>query len=189
MRETGAGERSPEDPTAAAEDAYRLETRLVSGGLRRSGVPADEAEEIAQEAMVRSLGRSPTGAARAHWLGAVARNIARDRWRRTRTREKKRPLLEADRSPTSRSAEDDALSNYERDLVRSVLRELSPEARLILCLRVLDGRPAREVGVLTGRSEEAVRQIQLRSLRRLRALLAESGWEPSAGALRERGER
>ena len=59
-------------------------------GLRRSlgrGMPAEDAEDVAQEAMLRAALASkavPAGTQGVAWLHRIARNIATDRWRHDR---------------------------------------------------------------------------------------------------------
>lgn len=174
--EQAAGNRPGRPPR---EPEYALKARLVASSLRRAGVSAGEAEEVAQEAIARSFQRAPNLAAgeRPAWLRTVATNIVRDRWRRSRSQDERRPLLLAAAELVASSAEEAALANLEAELLRAALDRLSSDARLVLCLRVLERRSAREVGSLLGRSEEAVRQLQLRALRQLRRLLLESGWQ------------
>jgi RNA polymerase sigma factor (sigma-70 family) len=63
----------------------------------------------------------------------------------------------------------------ERHLLLAALGRLPHRWREVLCLRILEGRTAAEIGVEWGRSPESVRQIQHRALLALRTEMADGG--------------
>ncbi len=78
-----------------------------------------------------------------------------------------------------RAAEQDpeelVLGRLESAAIWGCVDALSPEHRQVLLLRIIAGLRAREVGELTGKTEEAVRSLQLRALKALRVLWKEAG--------------
>lgn len=67
------------------------------------------------------------------------------------------------------------------ELMRAAIQELEPDHRLALRLRFIDGLPHAQIAGKLGRTEEAVRQLCFRALKRLRSLLPVSAAE-HAGA-------
>jgi RNA polymerase sigma-70 factor, ECF subfamily len=63
--------------------------------------------------------------------------------------------------------------------LRRALGALSPDRRQVLVLRFVDGLSAREIGVVLGRSEGAVRVLQHRALRELATALGDRGAPPA----------
>jgi RNA polymerase sigma-70 factor (ECF subfamily) len=55
------------------------------------------------------------------------------------------------------------------------MRTLTREQQDIVTLRLIEGRSVREVAEMVGKSEEAVRQMQVRALRSLRGYFSEKG--------------
>src|SRR5204863_7465143 len=74
-------------PESAERWAWLAEHGDALRRTLRRRLGADEAEDVASEAILRA-GRStvsvPPGARRAAWLHRIARNVAIDRWRRDR---------------------------------------------------------------------------------------------------------
>lgn len=63
--------------------------------------------------------------------------------------------------------------------LRRALDGLSPDRRQVLVLRFVDGLTAREIGVVLGRSEGAVRVLQHRALRELATVLDDGRTRPA----------
>jgi RNA polymerase sigma-70 factor, ECF subfamily len=89
-------------------------------------------------------------------------------------KKKKSPSLEALELPepadeTARSPEEDASLRIDSAHLRAALLKLTDEQQLIVTLRLIEEKPVREVADALGKSEEAVRQAQVRALRALRA--------------------
>ncbi len=81
-------------------------------------------------------------------------------------------------APPAAGAEHDpeelALGRLDSEMVWGCVDALSAEHREVLLFRVVAGLSAREVGELIGRTEEAVRSLQLRALLALRSLSREA---------------
>jgi len=66
-----------------------------------------------------------------------------------------------------------ALGRLDSEMIWGCVDALSAEHREVLLFRIVAGLSAREVGELTGRTEDAVRTLQLRALLALRSLSRE----------------
>lgn len=81
-------------------------------------------------------------------------------------------------APPAPGAEHDreelALGRLDSEMIWGCVDTLSAEHREVLLFRVVAGLSAREVGELIGRTEEAVRSLQLRALLALRSLSREA---------------
>lgn len=164
-----------------------------------------DAEDVLQDAFTlafQQIGtlRSTDPAAFASWLTVIAQNRLRNVAATHRTRKRggdwarvantgnhngnsagddsiAADLLEL-LSRNSRSPRSIAGNREYVSLIREALGGLDPAHRDVLRMRFIDNLPHAEIADTLGRSEPAVRQLCLRALRRLRALLPLS----SAGA-------
>ncbi len=126
------------------------------------------AEELAQEALIRTSSRWSTVSAMdypAAWTRRVARNLATSRWRRT----------QAARRAAVRIGPVDVV-HTDRDMtvvheVRDALQRLSVEDRTVLVLRHTLEMSVAETAAELGLSEAAVTSRTHRAANRLRALL------------------
>lgn len=129
------------------------------------------AEDLLQDtwlAYLRHPDRPAPGSTR-QWLGAVARNLARMRWRaagRRAARERTRARPEGQAAP-GEPAEREEL----RQLLWQAVMELEPVNREIIVLRFFDALPPREIGTRLGLGSQAVRSRLHRALASLRARL------------------
>ena len=142
------------DPGAAAQFVRRFQTRIYGLALTILG-DAGAAEDVAQEAFVRAWRHAATYDTRrglvSTWLLTIARNLALDR-ARLKSAQPVDPDVLASRLQDGRAAGDvgDAARIDDRDRVRVLLAELSPQQRRALVLAVYLGRTAREISELDG---------------------------------------
>ena len=131
-----------------------------------------EAEDLTQEVFLRALRHldgyeSASGSFRPY-LMAVARNLARDRWRSQQRQARGGHDLtvaeDLDEGPEAA-----VLAAEQRAELIAALAKLPPDYQRVLRLRLIEGQSAVEVAVLLGRTPEAVRQLQHRALAALRA--------------------
>ncbi len=66
------------------------------------------------------------------------------------------------------AADADLVATLEGDAVRAAFAKLPVLWQRVLVLRVIEERPAGEVGAILGRTAAGIRQIQYRALSRLR---------------------
>lgn len=163
------------DP-AALQELCEREWRPVYGIVYQAVRNPSEAQDLTQEVFLRAL-RSlhryrATGAPFSSYLGTIARNLVRNRWRTKHPRMV--DLGEAGNVPSADiGPEGHAVAGDDARRVRQALATLPPDYQQVVRLRVLDGRSSAEVGRLMGRSPDAVRQLQHRAIVMLRDRLRE----------------
>jgi RNA polymerase sigma-70 factor, ECF subfamily len=133
----------------------------------------DMAEECVAETFSRFLqvtrsGGKPENAQA--YLYRVAHNWVTDSYRRQPRLELLDTEMHADPldNPASIAAE-----NLEQERMRSALRRLPAEQRLVIALRFLDERSHEDVAAVLGKTVEASRALQHRALEALRRMLIE----------------
>lgn len=145
----------------------------VALGLGRG---REEALEVVQETFLALLRRAPSlGEGRGcltTWLYRVARNLAVDRLRRSRSRESRPAAALTD---PSEGPEANLIRRERRAALREALRELPPRPREVFALRVGLGLPVEETARLVGCRPGAVRTALHTAGRLLRAALAGAG--------------
>lgn len=160
---------TPRDGSGGDDDAalrarvaalWRLESPVVIGAVRRLLRDLDEAEEIAQEALLAALEHWPRegfpdrpGA----WLMTTARHRALDRLRQQRMQERHHEALAQDLEARQEHVVPDLSDSLDErraddigdDLLRLIFTAchplLSPEARAALTLRLLGGLSTAEI--------------------------------------------
>ena len=107
------------------------------------------------------------------WLTTIARNLATDHAKSGRSRlEVVTEDMTLHDSPTE-GPEDAVLAAVTTDALLAALRELPDEQQECLVLRFLQSRSIAETAATLGRSEGAVKQLQLRAVRNLAKRLPE----------------
>lgn len=160
------------DSLAARELARRFLPRMLAYGRRMLG-DGDEAEDVAQEAMLRLWRIAPdwrSGEAQVStWLWRVVANLCTDRLRRRRG-----VALDAVAEP-----EDDAPSAYSAMVnadraaaLEGALAALPERQRQAVVLRHLEGLPNPEIAQIMGIGVEAVESLTARGKRALAARLS-----------------
>jgi RNA polymerase sigma-70 factor (ECF subfamily) len=165
-RSIEAAQRDPE----RFGDLYERNFDRVYAFTARRVRDRTEVEDIVSEVFHKALagiGRFQwRGVPFCAWLFRIAANAIADRGQRAaRLREIPRP------DPP----EQEDLEEIERWARLSVLvRDLPEDQRRVIALRFCEGRPIREIALALGRTEGAVKQLQLRALKSLKARLGES---------------
>lgn len=142
--------------------------------LSRTGLPANAAEELAQETMLAVWRKAsyfdPARAGAATWIFTIARNLRIDLLRRERHRSTLD--VDADGEPVDETSGETMLMTAEREArVRAALSALSEEQAAIVRLSFFQEKPhsaiAQELGIPLGTAKSRVRL----ALARLRVLL------------------
>jgi RNA polymerase sigma-70 factor (ECF subfamily) len=107
------------------------------------------------------------------WLMTIARNLIADHYKSGRTRLETVTDDFTGREGISDGPEKEVLDVVTADLLRAALDRLPAEQQECLVLRFLTGCSIAETAKSLGRSEGAVKQLQLRALRNLAKLLPE----------------
>ena len=138
----------------------------------------EETEDLTQTVFVKVYKAIPRfqerDASPLAYFFAVARNTMTDYWRK----KKPMPLYESFEHTLHDDASENPLSLSEQhDKERGVmgaLNQLGEEQREVILLKFMNGFRNREIAALLDKSEEAVRQLQCRALKKLRAELGNS---------------
>ncbi len=134
------------------------------------------AEDLTSETFLRALRRLHSftwqGRDLGAWLVTIARNLAMDHFKSARFRLEvtTADLLEADRA--DEGIEDTVLARLHTETLIDAVRRLKPEQQECIALRFLQDLSVAETAEILGRSEGAVKQLQLRAVRALAKMLA-----------------
>lgn len=162
--------------SVALEEVCRREWRPVYDLLYRNLGNQAEAQDLTQEVFLRalrSLERYQISDTPLHsWLVTIALNLLRDRWRRRVTPSAGLDSI-AELATHEPGPEHLALAALDREAIQAALDTLPEDYRRVIHLRVVEARPAQEVGEIMGRQADAIRQLQRRALSALRAALRE----------------
>jgi RNA polymerase sigma-70 factor, ECF subfamily len=151
----------------AVDALYRLHVDRIYAYLAANVGNPHDAEDLTTQTFMRMLvslpryrpGSTPFAA----WLFRIARNLAIDHFRavaRARARVQPAPARDA-------SAEDEALSVLDREVVRGELATLPLGQREVLTLKFVCGLTNAEVASVLGKTEGAVKALERRALRTL----------------------
>ena len=158
---------APDTLPPAALLAHAHFVRRLAGSLVRDDV---EADDVAQEALTRSLGRLPADPRRTRpWLVRTVRNVARRGWRdeaRRGRRERTAARPEGTEGPVDLLIREETLR-----AVVDALATLDPAHRAVVLLRHYDGLPPRDIAARLGEPVETVKSRLKRAHERLREQL------------------
>ena len=163
------------DPDAVAAWYHREHPevyRLTAGFLAQ----AEEAEDLAQDAMLHLLDKLPSWqdqTAYRAWRNKVVANLCRDRLRRLATRERheRRAVPELPSIPSPDSPDTEFGQAELRSLLNAALGQLTEREREVFVLRDLEACPAGETAQVLGICEGTVRSLLSLARRRLRRIL------------------
>jgi RNA polymerase sigma-70 factor, ECF subfamily len=136
------------------------------------------AEDLTSETFFRAL-RSMTGFRWqgkdfGAWLMTIARNLATDHFKAGRTRlEMTTEDMSLHDDATTDGPEGMVIAGLTNEILMQALTELPAEQRDCLVMRFLQGMSIAETAAVLGRSDGAVKQLQLRGVRNLAKLMPE----------------
>jgi RNA polymerase sigma-70 factor (ECF subfamily) len=137
------------------------------------------AEDLTSETFLRALrnmsGFRWQGKDFGAWLMTIARNLCTDHFKAGRTRLELTTEDMGLHDDTTEGPENAVLADLTNEVLLDGLRQLSDEQRDCLIMRFLQGLSIAETAEILGRSEGAVKQLQLRGVRNL-AKLMPTGW-------------
>lgn len=174
-------EAAQRDPSRFAELYQRNFDRVyayVSRRLEDRSAVEDVTADVFRQALA-NLGRFEwRGTPFAAWLVRIAANAVTDHWRRI---SREQPMLEAD-GPESAPADPASIDAVERRaLLFHVVRNLPADQRRVIEMRFAQEKGVREIARELNRSEGAVKQLQFRAIRNLRAQLQQSPEKKKSG--------
>jgi RNA polymerase sigma-70 factor (ECF subfamily) len=156
------------------EDAFRgfyeRTSRMLSAYLVRMTGNRPAAEDLMQEAYYRFLRSGAplvNEAHRRHYLFRIATNLARDRFRSTRTH----TIVDVETDTLSAPGDrEDTRANRRMD-VNKAMSQLQPRERSLLWLAYAQGASHEEISEVVGVGRASVKTLLFRARRRLAALL------------------
>ena len=161
-------EAARKDP-ARFGDLYELHFERVYAFIRRRVQDRETAEDVTSEVFHKALanlfGYEWSGAPFAAWLIRIAANAIADRRKRAA---REAPAAERDMDP---GEQPDYADLEHRARLFRLVDELPAEQRRVIIGRFVDERSIREVAGELGKTEGAVKQLQLRALQNLRVLM------------------
>ena len=107
------------------------------------------------------------------WLMTIARNLATDHFKAGRTRLELTTEDMGQHDDATDGPEDSVLAGLTHEIVLKALTELPNEQRDCLIMRFLQGLSIAETAQALGRSDGAIKQLQLRGVRNLAKLMPE----------------
>jgi RNA polymerase sigma-70 factor (ECF subfamily) len=108
------------------------------------------------------------------WLMTIARNLCTDHFKAGKTRlELTTEDMSLHDDSTTEGPEDTVLASLTNEVLLEAMTELPAEQRDCLVMRFLQGMSISETAAVLGRSDGAVKQLQLRGVRNLAKLLPE----------------
>ena len=135
------------------------------------------AEDLTSETFLRALRRIDSftwqGRDICAWFITIARNLVTDHYKSSRFRLEvsTADMLDADRSDDG--IEQEVLDNLDNQALLAAVRQLKSEQQECVVLRFLQGLSVAETAAVMGRSDGAIKQLQLRAVRALAKLLPE----------------
>lgn len=129
------------------------------------------AEDLTSETFLRALRALASfkwqGRDFGAWLVTIARNLVADHYKSGRFRLEVATGEILDHDSVSDGPEDDVLASITNETLMQALRELGSDQQECLVLRFLNGLSVAETALALGKSEGAVKQLQLRAIRNL----------------------
>ncbi len=161
-----AAQRDPRRFGALYERHFERVYAFVAHRVRDRDAAQDLTADVFQRALA-NLGRFEwRGAPFAAWLFRIAANAVSDHAVRT-TRERALPAAD---DPADAGLED----IHRRARLFRLVAELPPDQRRVVAMRFAEQKSIRDIASALGRSEGAVKQLQLRGLQNLRTRMGES---------------
>ncbi|MDM7455844.1 MAG: sigma-70 family RNA polymerase sigma factor [Tepidimonas sp.] len=157
--------------TAAFEALMQRYGARIRQLARRFAASDADAEDLAQEVMLKvffELPRFRAEAAFTTWLWRVTANVCFDYQRRLDARPASVPLDDED-TPEPIDPRDPIAAVQASVDAQRLLRQLTPEDRLVVLLRLLVGLEFTEIAAATGHGLSAVKMRYVRALEKLRA--------------------
>jgi RNA polymerase sigma-70 factor, ECF subfamily len=149
--------------------------------IRRLVGSSETAEEIVQEAFLRTYEQGDVVETPRAFLFSTARNLAFNQYRHRRIAERE-SLVEADvsRAPSQcESLESEALRNERTRLINDAVNRLPPQCRAAFSLRVFHGCSYKEVADRLGISAKTVEKHIARGLRETHVYMKRRYGDPS----------
>ena len=156
-------------------ELYRLYARRIHRFVAFQVNNTVLAEDLANEVWIRvmrAIGRYQHHSVPQFnaWIYRIAKNVVVDHWRAKRDTV---PLDEALATERGETLDAHFESLARREELQVAMQKLTEDQREVLVLRFGMGMSHREIAERMGRNEEAIRALQFRAIRSLRAIMGE----------------
>jgi RNA polymerase sigma-70 factor (ECF subfamily) len=135
------------------------------------------AEDLTSETFLRALrnmsGFRWQGKDFGAWLMTIARNLCTDHFKAGRTRLEMTTEDMGQHDDSTEGPESAVLAGLTNEILLTALKQLPDEQRDCLIMRFLQGMSIAETAAVLGRSDGAIKQLQLRGVRNLAKLMPE----------------
>ena len=135
------------------------------------------AEDLTSETFLRALRRIDSftwqGRDICAWFITIARNLVTDHYKSSRFRLEVSTADMLDADQADNGIEQEVLDNLDNQALLAAVRQLKPEQQECVVLRFLQGLSVAETAAVMGRSDGAIKQLQLRAVRALAKLVPE----------------
>lgn len=149
------------DPIAFGE-LYKRYLARVYGYLRARAPTDEDAADLAEQVFLQAFKALPRyqqhGAPFVAWLLRIARNVATDAHRRSRTTVPWEVVPETEHPIDEQSPEAVVVRREQILRVRALLAQLPDDQREVVLLRFAAGLTLREIGLVVGKGESTVHQ-------------------------------
>jgi RNA polymerase sigma-70 factor, ECF subfamily len=176
--QSGRGDMSAEDDAVVVALYQAYWDPLVTFVLRLTSGNRQQAEDVAQETMVRAWRQAArldlSGPSLMPWLATVARRIVIDEHRRKQVR----PAESGEGVVADMPVDDDTPATILRVAVAEAMRELSPAHRQIINETILRDRSVNQAAEALGIPVGTVKSRVYYAMRALQVILAERGLLP-----------
>lgn len=171
--------RGDEDAAAHLFDEYYPRVYRYAAARLGAGPSAEDAASETFAKVVRELGRFKwRGAGFEGWLFRIARNVIVDMQRRGGRETPVAETIEPSQTSQEGLPESAVTSVESAAELRELLDRLPPDQREVLLLRFGAGLDTHETGRAMDKNANAIRQLQLRALRNVRAMIPEGVTRP-----------
>lgn len=133
-------------------------------------------EELTQETFIKVITYLPKFEERGipfrSFIIRVAANIITDYWRKHARGKEVLPLTDIVSLSSNDSLDELAVLEERKSIIDAAIRQLPDEQRYVVILRLIEGRPIKEVAIMMQKTEGALKMLQQRALQNIRKYLA-----------------
>jgi RNA polymerase sigma-70 factor (ECF subfamily) len=165
-----AARKDPGQFAALYEANFELVYAYVARRVKGRAEVEDLVSDVFRRALQALAGYESRGAPFSAWLFRIAANAVVDRARRANRRVPTAADLDLGESPS----DSERIDAQSRARLFRCVSELPPDQRRVIELRFAAEKSIREISAVLGRSEGAVKQLQLRALAALRKKIGTS---------------
>ncbi len=132
----------------------------------------DLTARVFQRAMNHIQNYTDRGVPYSAWLYRIAHNLIAN-WHRDRSRKQEISLTDTPLVSRAEAPEANVMETQQREHLLKIIRKLPAERQTLIILKFVDHLSNAEIGVITGRSEGAIKSLYHRTLLSIREIVGE----------------